>query len=126
MAMPTLTKPKAPAPPRLIQRKDIEQFLETCDHARKLESQARNLRDMARMLERDIKAYVDANKEGPVRSINRSGYRLSIQQVSGTVSWMNEFVRVCGENEAQALRDAAPPREKLQVEEIKAKPAAAA
>jgi hypothetical protein len=115
----TLTKP-APRKARNITRKEIEEYLATCEHARALESQARNLRKLAGVLEGEIKEYIDAHKSGPVRSVDRSGYRLSIELVPGNVAWMPAFVRACGEAEAQRLRDEAEQKEKLKIQALRA------
>ena len=62
-----------------------------------------------------IRRYV-LEKEPKKRTLVRCGYRLSIQGVKKSVSWVTEFVKIFGEAKKKAVADAQPLVDKLVIE----------
>lgn len=109
---------KSPAEkPRDIKRVDIDEYKRLGEERRELNRQAAALEKREKALERDITAYV-LEKAGKVRSLDRCGHRLSVEEVAGTVSWQSEFEKLRGQAEVERLKAAAPKRDKLRVVEL--------
>lgn len=96
-------------------KKDIEKYLSLEERRKALQREARALEAEAEPLETLMLEFVRA-KGGDARSVERSGFVLAIGTRAGTVRWKDEFVRECGNKKAEALIEAAPPREFLSVE----------
>lgn len=108
---------KSPDPPAKCGRKEIERYLALRQERLDLESQARSNATEERELAAQIMRYAIANG-GKARSLTRCGHRLSVIEKPGSVAWQSEFRKVVGAEEVQRLKDAAPPRDVLQVEAI--------
>lgn len=102
--------------PRAITRKDIETYLDLEDRRRAAFRTAYDLAAQADQLGDEIAAFVEANKKGKTRVVDRSGYRLSILQRPGRVKWKDEYVTALGEEAAAAIE--AQPVDKLDVAKL--------
>lgn len=113
--VPRVSEPPK-SPPKNIQKKDIQAYLQLTDEARQLEQAARNKRKIADLLAKDIKAWIRAHAAGKSLVVQRSGYQLAIEFAAGRVKWQEAYVSIAGEEAAQKLRAEAPPVEKLKVQ----------
>lgn len=114
--MGQLTPPIKPL--RTITRTDLARFLEMDRQRRELNRQAYLIAKQMAGLEADLVAWVTAKAPGKSRTVDRSGYRLSIVSKPGSVSWKAAFVEACGDAAAEQLAAAAPPRDVLVVEKL--------
>lgn len=96
-------------------RKELERYFELDQQRLALHRQAKDLEKLQEELEKKFLEYV-REVGGPERACLRCGYKLAILRKDGSVSWVKEFLRVAGEEEAERLRKAAPPRDVLVVE----------
>jgi hypothetical protein len=117
MPAPNLSK-TTPAAVKNITRADIEKYLAIEDQRRELGRQMYLLTKQANAIEDKLEAYVLAKAPTKSRTIERSGYRLSIVEKAGAVSWKTAFVDVAGQAKADELVAAAPPRDELAIEKL--------
>lgn len=97
--------------------KDLEAW-ETLENQRK--EGAREARDLGKqqaIIEAKIQAFVEA-KGGKSRSVQRSGFRLAIEQVKGSVAWKTEFISLAGQERAEELVANAPPKDVVVIERL--------
>lgn len=94
---------------------DIESYLEIEDQRLALGRQQRDLEKQAAPLKKKLMDFVRA-KGGKAMAVTRSGFRLAIELVTGSVSWKPEFIRVAGQDAADEISANCPKRESLRVE----------
>ncbi|MGC4004663.1 MAG: hypothetical protein QM811_16715 [Pirellulales bacterium] len=97
--------------------KEIQKYLGLDEQRKQLNRESAALKKQADAIEADIEKFIRANG-GKELSVTRSGYRLAILTAAGSVAWKDEFVKLAGNERAEELRAAAPPREFLSVEKI--------
>lgn len=100
--------------PHLV-KAEIEEYLALEEKRKAANRQADDIEKQAKVLKARIEAFIVA-KGGSARTVERSGYVLSIKQKAGSVAWKEEFLRVAGQEEAARLSAAAPKRDYLSVE----------
>ncbi len=116
MPTPNLTKPVEKV--ANVTRTDIERHETLGQQARDYENLARAKRKEQTDLKAKILAFVESKAVGKSRTINRSGYRLSIVTVKKGVQWAKEFAQAMGDAAAAKLRKNVGTADKLQVEKI--------
>ena len=116
MATPKLTKPI----PKVanVTRTDIERFEKLAEEARGYERLAKAKRTEQKAIGEKLVLFIDAKKTGKQRSIERSGYRLSINSVPKSVQWAKEFVKAVSAVAAEKLRKNAGTRDVLKIEKL--------
>lgn len=116
MATPKLTKPIEKV--AHITRVDIERYEKLGDEARGYERLAKAKRTEQGELKTKLMGFVEAKKKGKNRTVDRSGYRLSITTVAKSVSWVKEFTAQVGFAAAEKLRETAGTRDVLKVKKL--------
>jgi hypothetical protein len=96
---------------------DIETYLSLEEERLELGRKARDLEKKAEPLKKKLKEFVRI-KGGKALSTVRSGFRLALELVNGSVSWKPEFIRVAGQDAADEIIAACPKRESLSVERV--------
>jgi hypothetical protein len=112
---PRLSKTPAAAKPANVTKPVIEEYLQLEADRKEHARQAYLLEKRTKGLAAKLKDWILANAPGKTRSVDRSGFRLSIVEGPGYPSWKAEFVNALGQDEADAIAAACPPSEKLQV-----------
>lgn len=117
MPAPKLSKTPPPKP-KNITKADIEQYLALEAERKEANRQAYLLGKKAAGLKDAIMAFVAAKCGGKTRSITRSGFRLSLLEVAGSVAWKAAYVALAGQERADELVAEAPTKDELQVERL--------
>lgn len=94
---------------------ELARYFELEEQRLALNRQAKDLEKLQDELYDKFLKWVE-EQGGPERVKLRCGYKLAIIKKPGSVSWVKEFLRVAGEEEAERLRKAAPSRDVLVVE----------
>lgn len=115
MSTPDLTP--APAKVRTIYKADLEKREELLEQKRRLGREADAIGKQVEALDDEISRWVldQAPKE---RTVNRSGFRLSILAKRKGVSWSGEFLKRFGVTEKKKLEERQPFVDKLQIEKL--------
>jgi hypothetical protein len=105
-----------PSKPKVlnITRKDLEGREALADKARRLESESRQVRKLLAAIDDDIMRFV-LDKAPKERTVNRSGFRLSILAKRKSVSWVTEFVKRLGERAKLEVAEAQPLVDRLEI-----------
>ncbi len=98
-----------------ITKHDIEEYLELEERRKGLNREAAQVAKQAEAIEQKLEEFVRATG-GKEKSVSRSGFVLAIKTAKGTVGWKAEYVKVKGNEAAEQLMAAAPPREFFSVE----------
>lgn len=109
--------PKEEKCPRVVAA-DVERYLSLEAERLDLNRQAKDKKRLADEIETKLWTWVE-HHGGEARCKTLADFLLAIKTEAGRVSWADEFVRVAGEEEAQRLRKACPPREYFTVERIR-------
>lgn len=102
---------------RNITKTDIQRYWQLADQARTAESHARALRKDQASLAGEIQTFV-LDRCGRTRTIDRSGYRLSIVAKLKSPSWLQEFRDRHGQEEVDAVKARQASTDRLHVEKL--------
>lgn len=104
-------------PPRNITKHDLVRWQQLGDEARTAETRSRALRKDQASLAGEIKDWV-LDRCGRSRTIDRSGYRLSIVSQLKLPRWLDEFRDRHGQDEVDAVKARQGSTDRLQIEKL--------
>lgn len=115
MPTPKLSQPDQPV--KNVTVRELRRWEELGDQARQAEAHARALRKEQGQLAGEILRFV-AEKAGRTRTMERSGYRLSIVAKLKPVQWLGQFLARHGQEEVDRIKSEAGFYDSLQVEKL--------
>lgn len=96
-----------------VTRAELDRYVQIDAERKRLNREADLLKAQQEELGNKLRQFCRV-QGGDALSVERSGYRLSISHVKGSVAWKQEFVRVAGVEAAERIAIAAPLREQLE------------
>ncbi len=116
MPAPSLSAP-APTKPAAVFKRDLERWEELDDQRKELARQSRDLGKEQAEIEQKVEAFV-RDQAGKTRTMERSGFRLSILTVAASVSWKSLFQKTAGVAAVKQAEKDAGTRDKVSIERL--------
>lgn len=105
-------------PPVPSERKAAQLCVEWSDleqERNKLAAQARDRGKRQKEIKQELARFVDANKDGKIRSVALAKWRIEITQVKNSISWIAEFTKACGQAAVDKLKAAVGTHDDVEI-----------